>query len=77
MVARLSALDIEVFESKANFVLFRPKLDANVVWQRLVDRGVLVRNCSSWPRLNGTLRVTVGTGEENDLFLAALASVLE
>ncbi len=77
LVARLSALDIEVFESKANFVLFRPKLDANVVWQRLVDRGVLVRNCSSWPRLNGTLRVTVGTGEENDLFLAALASVLE
>jgi histidinol-phosphate aminotransferase len=46
------------------------------VWQGLVDRSVLVRNCASWPRLEGCLRVTVGTPEENDRFLAALADVL-
>lgn len=77
VVERLAALDVEAYETKANFILFRPRLDANKVWQSLVDRGVLVRNCSSWPRLQGCLRVTVGTPEENESFLAALANVLE
>ena len=34
---------------------------ADEVWQALLDRSVLVRNCASWPRLDGCLRVTVGT----------------
>jgi histidinol-phosphate aminotransferase len=37
---------------------------------------VLIRNCASWPRLTGCLRVTVGTPEEGDLFLSALCEVL-
>ena len=36
---------------------------APTMWQRLVERSVLVRNCSSWPRLDGCLRVTIGTAE--------------
>ena len=50
--------------------------DGAEVWQALLDRSVLVRNCSAWPRLGGCLRVTVGTHEEDDAFLAALAEVL-
>jgi histidinol-phosphate aminotransferase len=46
------------------------------VWQELVDRSVLVRNCSGWPALEGCLRVTVGTTTENDAFLSALREVL-
>jgi histidinol-phosphate aminotransferase len=41
-----------------------------------VARSVLVRNCSTWPRLEGCLRVTVGTPAEDDAFLAALGEVL-
>jgi histidinol-phosphate aminotransferase len=37
---------------------------------------VLVRNCAGWPRLDGCLRVTIGTPAENDAFLAALAEAL-
>jgi histidinol-phosphate aminotransferase len=37
---------------------------------------VLIRDCSSWPRLSGCLRVTVGTPEEDDAFLGALTEVL-
>jgi histidinol-phosphate aminotransferase len=51
-------------------------LDGSVVWQRLVDRSVLVRDCSSWPRLEGCLRVTVGTPTEDDAFLTALEEIL-
>jgi hypothetical protein len=46
------------------------------VWQALVDRSVLIRDCSSWPRLDDCLRVTIGTPDENSEFLAALADVL-
>jgi histidinol-phosphate aminotransferase len=66
------------FPSGANFVLFRPRERAGgEVWKQLLERSVLVRDCSSWPRLDGCLRVTIGTPEENDAFLAALRSSLQ
>ena len=46
------------------------------MWAALLARSVLVRDCSGWPRLGDCLRVTIGTAEENDLFLAALAHAL-
>jgi histidinol-phosphate aminotransferase len=79
IVAAMSGLAVDVFPSGANFVLFRIRpgaLDGRAVWQGLVDRSVLIRDCSSWPRLDDCLRVTIGTPEENSEFLAALADVL-
>ncbi len=76
--AALGELAITVWPSAANFILFRPEtIDGEVVWKRLLDDSILVRNCASWPRLDGCLRVTLGTPAENDRFLAALASILE
>ena len=72
LVARLSELPVTVWPSAANFVLFRPdQRDGAAVWRALLDRSVLVRDCSSWPRLEGCLRVTIGTPAEDDAFLAA------
>ncbi|NCY16981.1 MAG: histidinol-phosphate transaminase [Actinobacteria bacterium] len=77
LISRLQQLDVELWPSGANFVLFRPRaLDGDTVWSRLVERSVLVRNCASWPRLAGCLRVTIGTTDEDDAFLAALEEVL-
>jgi histidinol-phosphate aminotransferase len=42
----------------------------------LLERSVLVRNCASWPGLDGCLRVTLGTPVEDDRFLSALSEVL-
>jgi histidinol-phosphate aminotransferase len=76
VIASMSTLDLDVFASQANFVLFRPhSMAGRALWQALVDRSVLVRDCSSWPRLDDCLRVTVGTPEENDAFLTALTEV--
>lgn len=75
----LRAMPVDVFPSGANFVLFRVRagaLDGRAVWQALVDRSVLIRDCSSWPRLDNCLRVTVGTPAENTEFLDALAAAL-
>ena len=77
IAAALDRLPVRQWASGANFILLRPDSgDGEAVWQGLVERSVLVRNCSSWPRLAGCLRVTVGTPAENDAFLSALSEVL-
>jgi histidinol-phosphate aminotransferase len=73
----LRYLPCDVWPSGANFILFRPRsMSGDEVWKKLVERSVLVRNCSSWPRLEGCLRVTVGTVDEDDRFLDALREIL-
>jgi histidinol-phosphate aminotransferase len=77
LVAALTELPVDVWPSGANFVLFRPREhDGADVWKALVERSVLVRNCASWPRLEGCLRVTIGTPGDDDRFLDALREVL-
>jgi histidinol-phosphate aminotransferase len=75
--AGLAALDTDVWPSGANFLLFRPRhRPGHAVWEGLLARSVLVRDCSGWPRLTDCLRVTVGTPDENDVFLAAVTAEL-
>jgi histidinol-phosphate aminotransferase len=77
LAAALARLPVKVWPSQANFLLFRPETrKAAEVWQGLVERSVLVRDASTWAGLDGCLRVTVGSPEEDDRFLAALAEVL-
>jgi histidinol-phosphate aminotransferase len=75
--AALDTMPVRQWKSGANFILFRPESkDGRAVWQGLLDRSVLIRDCSGWPRLAGCLRVSIGTREENDEFLNALQEVL-
>lgn len=67
---------IEVFPSEANFLLFRTKAKGSSIFWGLLEEGVLIRDLSPTEGLKNCLRVTVGTPEENDLFLQALRSVL-
>jgi histidinol-phosphate aminotransferase len=77
LVGMLADLPVQTWPSEANFVLFRPlRHDGDDVWNGLVERSVLVRNCDTWPRLKGCLRVTVGTPDEDDAFASALREVL-
>ncbi|MEO5678791.1 MAG: histidinol-phosphate transaminase [Acidimicrobiales bacterium] len=77
VAAALDRLPVDTWPSEANFLLFRPRSrPSREVWQALIERSVLVRDCSSWPRLAGCLRVTIGTPAENDAFLAALEAAL-
>jgi histidinol-phosphate aminotransferase len=52
--------------SDANFVLFGKFANAPRAWQAYADGGVLIRDVG----IAGHLRVTIGTPEENDEFLA-------
>ncbi len=77
VTAGLARLGVMQWRSGANFVLFRPDRPGTEVWQALLDRGILVRDCGSWPRLDGCLRVTIGSRTENEAFLVALAEILK
>ena len=71
ILAALTQLDgVTVYPSDANFVLFVPPGDAAELWQRLLDRGVLVRDMTSV--VPNALRVTAGAEHEVDLFLKAI-----
>jgi histidinol-phosphate aminotransferase len=77
ILAAFGRLPLTAWPSQSNFILFRPEQHkGGEVWHALLERGILVRDTSTWPGLAGCLRVTVGTPEENDAFLAALEEVL-
>lgn len=63
---------VQVYPSEANFLLFRVA-NATGVFNELELRGVLIKNLNGGhPMLGDCLRVTVGTPEENQKFIAAL-----
>ncbi|MFN0089848.1 MAG: histidinol-phosphate transaminase [Acidimicrobiales bacterium] len=81
VAAALAELSVQQWPSGANFILFRPfsragELIGEEVWNALLARSILVRNWASWPRLEGCLRVTIGTPAENDAFVAAMKEIL-
>ncbi len=74
MVRALARLKgVTPFPSDANFILFRVTHAAGV-YEELLAAGVLVRNMS--PVIQDTLRVTVGTPQENGVFLDAIRRIL-
>jgi len=65
------------FNSDANFILFRVKPDAEALFARLLQNGILIRNLNKPGPLESCLRVTVGKPEENDAFLDTLKGFYE
>jgi histidinol-phosphate aminotransferase len=71
---------IRVFDSAANFVLFRvdaPGTTHTRVFGRLLEEhGILVRDVSRYPMLDRCLRVNAGTPDETGAFLEALRTIM-
>jgi len=67
---------VQVFDSAANFLLFRVAGAAGI-FAALLRRGILIKDVSaSHPLLHDCLRVTIGAPAENALFLRALGDAL-
>lgn len=66
---------VTVHPSDSNYILFKLE-GADKVWEALYARGILVRDFSHAPMLENCLRVSVGTEEENNEFLAALREIV-
>ncbi len=68
-------LGLEWIPSHGNFITVRVG-KANEIFRRLLKRGVIVRPVGNY-QLPEHLRVTIGTAEENERFLSALAASLK
>jgi histidinol-phosphate aminotransferase len=66
---------VQAYPSKANFILIKVP-DGERAYQKLVEEGILVRNFPGHADLKDHLRVTVGTREDNDIFIQKLKLVL-
>ncbi len=62
--------------SQANFVLVCVKQNARDLFQKLLRRGVIVRDMAAYG-LNEWIRVTVGIQAENQLFVSELKKILK
>lgn len=76
VASELISLGLEVIPSDANFILFggfsKFAISAPVLWQDLLDQGVLIRDVG----IEDYLRVTIGRESENQLFINSLREIL-
>ena len=66
----------EVFDSKANFVLFDAFDSYKRVYSALAEQGISIRKLGKIGNHTGCLRVTIGTKEMNSKFLLAIRDLL-
>ncbi|WP_218599799.1 histidinol-phosphate transaminase [Polaribacter sp. NJDZ03] len=64
----------KVYPSDGNFLLLKVD-DANKRYQQLIEYGVVIRNRTTQPLCENTLRISVGICEENQRLLRALKAI--
>lgn len=67
----------DVFDSKANFVLFDARGADKRVYTALLEQGISIRKLGKIGKHDGCLRVTVGTKDMNSKFLLAMRDLLK
>ena len=68
-------LNLEWIPSSGNFVLVDLKQSGQVIYDALLRKGVIVRPVGNY-ELPNHLRISIGTELENQVFLNALAEIL-
>lgn len=77
MIETLRSMGVfQVFDSKANFVLFSAPGSGLRIYKALVEQGIVVKNLGKMGSHDGCLRVTVGSEEMNSKFLLAMRDLL-
>ncbi len=65
-----------IYPTDANFVLAKVD-DATARYNQLLEKGIVIRNRTTQPLCENTLRFTVGTKEENRLLIEALNKLVK
>ena len=76
MIGQLAKISYvkKIYPTDANFILVKVD-DADKRYQEILELGVVVRNRSTQPLCDNTLRFTIGTPEENKKLLKVLNSL--
>lgn len=64
----------KIYPTEANFILIKVD-NANQRYDELIAKGIVIRNRTTQPLCENTLRLTIGTAEENQKLIAALKSL--
>jgi len=77
VISQLGTIDCitKIYPTDANFVLVQFD-DATKRYKQLIAKGIVVRNRSTQPLCDSTLRLTIGTREENLNLLKALKELV-
>jgi histidinol-phosphate aminotransferase len=67
----------DVFDSKANFVLFDARGADKRIYTALLEQGISIRKLGKIGKHEGCLRVTIGTKDMNSKFLLAIRDLLK
>ena len=73
---QFAELGLRAVPTSANFIYFEVDENANAFAKRMQGEGVIVRSLVPWGIANG-IRVTIGTLEQNELFMRALRNVCQ
>jgi len=77
LIKKLNGISgVHAFDSKTNFVLFQVDESSDVIYKRLLERGIIVRNIGRVLNYDNCLRVTVAPPSMTDRFLTSLQEVL-
>ena len=63
-----------IYPTEANFILIKVD-NANQRYDELIAKGIVIRNRTTQPLCENTLRLTIGTEEENQKLIVALKSL--
>ena len=75
-VAELEKLGFSVLPSKANFIFAKTdKISGLALYEKLKERGVLIRHFEK-PRIRDFNRITIGSREEMETFVAKVKEIL-
>ncbi|MDP5157165.1 MAG: histidinol-phosphate transaminase [Flaviramulus sp.] len=76
MISELESINFifKIYPSDANFVLVKVD-DANKRYNQLIEKGIVIRNRTTQPGCENTLRLTVGTAQENKTLLSTLKTL--
>jgi len=72
----LEKLGLSFVRTEANFIFINLNNDADTAFMELMRRGVIVRPLTSFG-MPGSIRVTIGTPEQNKKFVSALTEVIK
>ena len=76
LVGKLVEMGYRPIPTFANFIFFDVGEDAAALAKRIQGEGVIVRPLAPWG-IPTAIRVTIGTPEQNQRFIAALAKATE
>jgi histidinol-phosphate aminotransferase len=76
LMPQFAELGLRAVPTSANFIYFEVDEDANAFANRMQTEGVIVRSLVPWGIANG-IRVTIGTPEQNELFIRALRNICQ